>query len=99
MDDGKGDDRHSTDRTSSHAGIMDPNGDVLQRVAEPGTFLFGPVWSPDRKWIASSRATTGRQADIFGRQADFVSRPDGRDAQQVTSTAANEITVEWGPRP
>ena len=69
---------------------MDLNGEVLQRVAEPGAFLFGPVWSPDGKWIAYSRATTGPQADIF------ISRPDGRDAQQVTSTAANEITVEWG---
>ena len=71
--------------------IMDLNGEVLERVAEPGAFLFGPVWSPDGKWIAYSQATTGPHADIF------ISRPDGRDARQVTSTAANEITVEWGP--
>ncbi len=70
--------------------ILDLKGAVLQRNAEPGAFLFGPVWSPDGKWIAYSRATTGPQADIF------VSRPDGRDAQQVTSTTANEINVEWG---
>lgn len=71
--------------------IMDLNGEVLQRVVELGAFLFGPVWSPDGKWIAYSRATTGPPADIF------ISRPHGMDAQQVTSTAANEITVEWGP--
>jgi TolB protein len=71
--------------------IIDLNGDVLQRFTESGVSLFGPVWSPDGKWIAYSRATTGPHADIF------TSRPDGTDAQQVTSTAANEITVEWGP--
>jgi len=72
--------------------IMDPNGEVLHGVDdEAGAFLFGPVWSPDGKWIAYSRTVSGPQADIF------ISRPDGRDAQQVTSTAANEITVEWGP--
>jgi len=70
--------------------ILDLNGKVLQRIAEPAAFLFGPVWSPDGKWVAYSRATTGPQADIF------ISRPDRTDAQQVTSTTANEITVEWG---
>ena len=71
--------------------IMDLKGEVLQEVDEAGAYLFGPVWSPDGKWIAYSRALSGPHADIF------ISRPDGRDAQQVTSTAANEITVEWGP--
>ena len=70
--------------------IMDLNGKVLQQFTESGVALFGPVWSPDGKWIAYSRATTGPHADIF------TSRPDGTDAQQVTSTAANEITVDWG---
>jgi Tol biopolymer transport system component len=71
--------------------IMDLNGEVLQRIAQTGAYLFGPVWSPDGEWIAYSRATTGPHADIF------ISRPDGRDAQQVTSTAVNEIAVDWGP--
>ena len=71
--------------------IMDLNGEVLQRIAEPGAFLFGPVWSPDGKWIAYSRAPSGPHADIL------ISRPDGRDAQQVTATDDNEIAVEWGP--
>jgi Tol biopolymer transport system component len=79
---------------TSHGGsilIIDLNGEVLQRVTEPDASLFGPVWAPDGKSIAYSRGTTGPHADIF------TSRPDGTDAQQVTSTAANEITVEWGP--
>ena len=71
--------------------IMDLNGKVLQQLTESGGALFGPVWSPDGKRIAYSRATTGPHADIF------TSRPDGTDAQQVTSTTANEITVDWGP--
>jgi Tol biopolymer transport system component len=70
--------------------IVDLDGDVVQRVGEPGANLFGPVWSPDGKWIAFSRGTTGPFADIF------ISRPDGTDRRQITSTAANEIVVEWG---
>ena len=69
---------------------IDLTGKVLQRFTESGAALFGPVWSPDGNWIAYSRATTGPHADIF------TSRPNGTDAQQVTSTAANEITVDWG---
>lgn len=71
--------------------VVDLNGEVQERVAEAGAFLFGPVWSPDGRWIAFSRTTTGSfRADIF------ISRPDGTDRRQVTETSANEITVEWG---
>lgn len=70
--------------------IVDLDGEVLQRVGKPGAFLFGPVWSPDGMWIAFSGTTTGFHADIF------ISRPDGMDRLQVTSTAANEITIDWG---
>ena len=70
--------------------IVDLDGEVLQRIGEPGAYSFGPVWSPDGMWIAFSRTTTGFHADIF------ISRPDGRDRLQVTSTAANEITIDWG---
>lgn len=79
---------------TSHGGsivTIDLNGEVLQRVTEPDASLFGPAWSPEGKSISYSRGTTGPHADIF------TSRPDGTDAQQVTSTAANEITVEWSP--
>lgn len=70
--------------------VMDLNGETLQSFGEPDANLFGPVWSPDGMWIAFSRGTTGPFADIF------ISRPDGADRQQVTSTAANEIEVDWG---
>ena len=70
--------------------IVDLDGEVLQRIGEAGAYLFGPDWSPDGKWIAFSRATTGPHADVF------ISRPDGMDRLQVTSTAANEIAIDWG---
>jgi TolB protein len=70
--------------------VLNREGDVVHRVAETGAFLFGPDWSPDGRWVAFSRATTGPFADIF------VSRPDGTDQRQVTSTPANEITLDWG---
>jgi Tol biopolymer transport system component len=79
--------------TSDGSGIviMDLDGKTLQRFDETGASLFGPVWSPDGRWIAYSRRTTGPFADIF------IAQPDGSDRRQVTSTSANEITVDWGP--
>ena len=71
--------------------VIDLEGETLESVDGDGAFLFGPVWSPDGEWIAYSRATTGPFADIY------ISRPDGADQLQVTSTDANEIVVEWGP--
>jgi Tol biopolymer transport system component len=69
---------------------VDLEGQVLGTIEDAGSFLFGPVWSPDGRWIAYSRSTGGFVADVW------VSRPDGRDAWRVTETAANEIVVEWG---
>ena len=56
---------------------------------DDATFLFGAVWSPDGSHIAYS-GDSGSAADIY------TSLPDGTDQQQVTSTADNEIRVEWG---
>ena len=56
---------------------------------DDGTFLFGPVWSPDGSHIAYS-GDSGSAADIY------TALPDGSDQHPVTSTADNEIRVEWG---
>ncbi|MFN2526269.1 MAG: TolB family protein [Actinomycetota bacterium] len=39
--------------------ILDLDGEALQSFGEPETYLFGPVWSPDGKWIAFSRSAAG----------------------------------------
>jgi Tol biopolymer transport system component len=36
------------------------DGEVLQRVAEDGAYLFGPVWSPDGNWARSRGRPQGR---------------------------------------
>ncbi len=66
------------------------DGTVVETIAEPGAYLFGPVWSPDGEWIAFSRGMGGPVADVF------TSKVDGSGRAQVTDTAANEIRVEWG---
>ena len=71
--------------------IMDLKGQPVRYIEKDGSHLFGPVWSPDGDWIAFSGGAAGPSADIF------ISRPDGSDQRQITSTDANEITVEWGP--
>jgi Tol biopolymer transport system component len=68
--------------------ILGLDGVVTERVT--GGYLFGPDWSPDGEWIAFSRAADGPFADIY------ISRPDGGDQRQVTDTADNEITLDWG---
>ena len=70
--------------------LLSATGRVISRFAhDDGTFLFGAVWSPDGSHIAYS-GDTGSAADIY------TSLPDGTDQHQVTSTADNEIRVEWG---
>jgi dipeptidyl aminopeptidase/acylaminoacyl peptidase len=71
--------------------VVDLNGTVAQRITKPGTFGFGPVWSPDGEWVAFSRGTDGPFADVF------VARPDGSEEFQVTDTPVNEIALDWGP--
>jgi Tol biopolymer transport system component len=72
--------------------FLDLDGRVVNSIQEPGWVLFGAVWSPDGKWIAYSRTRPGVfAADIY------VSRVDGSDVWQVTTTPANEINVDWGP--
>jgi hypothetical protein len=71
--------------------MLDLDGNVLGTIEEPGQYLFGPDWSPSGGWIAYSRTATGTaRADVF------VSRADGSDAWQVTTTPANEINADWG---
>jgi Tol biopolymer transport system component len=88
--------RYSPDGTSivtSAVGvikILDVNGRETGRIEQPGTYSFGPVWSPDGERIAFSRTVGGFHADIF------TSLPDGTDRHQVTATPDNEIRVEWG---
>jgi Tol biopolymer transport system component len=76
-----------------HLEVIDLDGNVLYRIAEDGAHLFGPAWSPDGTRIAFSRGTTGPFADLY------TSLPDGTDRRQVTSTADNEIGVDWGVSP
>ncbi len=70
--------------------ILDVNGRETAKIEQPGTYLFGPVWSPDGARIAFSGTAAGFHADLF------TSRPDGTDRHQVTATPDNEIRVEWG---
>ena len=79
--------------TSSNGTLMviDLDGQVVHRISIDGHFAFGPVWSPDGTRIAFSLTTPGVfAADIY------TSLPDGTDLQRVTSTADNEINVDWG---
>jgi Tol biopolymer transport system component len=71
--------------------VLDLSGEPVRQIEKAGLSLFGPVWSPDGKWIAFSGSGSGPYADIF------ISRSDGSDQQQVTTTDDNEIVVEWGP--
>ena len=61
----------------------------IGQIMQNGTYLFGAVWSPDGGHIAYSGASAGPYADIY------TALPDGTDRRQVTSTAENEIRVEW----
>jgi Tol biopolymer transport system component len=71
--------------------MLDTAGHEVGEIVQPGSFLFGPVWSPDGDHVAYS----GTESGVF--HADiYTSRPDGSDRRQATSTPDNEIRVEWG---
>ena len=76
--------------TNGSLEVTNLDGKVLHEIAIAGSYLFGPVWSPDGTRIAFSLGTGGPFADIY------TSLPDGTDRQQVTQTADNEIGVDWG---
>jgi hypothetical protein len=69
--------------------IIDAKGAIVSTIEVPNSYLFGPAWSPDGKWLVFSLATTGPFADLY------ISRPDGSDRYQVTRTPTNEIAVDW----
>ena len=70
---------------------LDATGRETGEIKESGSYLFGPVWSPDGRHIAYSGTPSGTfAADIF------TARPDGTDLHRATSTPDNEIRVEWG---
>ena len=73
--------------------VLDASGSTVSSIAIPGSFAFGPAWSPDGEWLVFSADSSGFRADLF------VSRPDGSELYQVTRTPDNEITVDWGPDP
>lgn len=73
--------------------VLDATGSTVSSIDIPGSFAFGPAWSPDGEWLVFSADSSGFRADLF------VSRPDGSDLYQVTRTPDNEITVDWGPDP
>jgi len=70
--------------------LLDTAGVEVGEIVEPGSYLFGPVWSPDGEHVGYSGDEAGAHADIF------TATPDGTDRRQVTSTPDNEIRVEWG---
>ena len=74
---------------NGHIEILDATGRETGQIAEDGTFLFGPVWSPAGDHLAYSGTTSGFHADLY------TSRPDGTDRRRVTATPDNEIRVEW----
>ena len=73
--------------------VLDASGSTVSSIDIPGSFAFGPAWSPDGEWLVFSADSSGFRADLF------VSRPDGSELYQVTRTPDNEITVDWGPDP
>ena len=70
--------------------VLGLDGTIRFLVIDGGAYIFGPAWSPDGAHIAYSGGRTGPFAEIY------TSRPDGKDRRQVTTTAANEIAVDWG---
>ena len=74
--------------------FLDLDGNALDSIEESGGYLFGAVWSPDGDWIAYSRTDPG----VFAADV-FISRVDGSDVWQVTTTPANEIEVDWAGKP
>ncbi len=77
--------------TQGRLEVINLDGTVLHQITVDGSYLFGPAWSPDGTRIAFSLTTAGYFADVY------TSLPDGTDRRQVTETADNEITVDWGP--
>ena len=76
--------------TNGSLEVTNLDGKVLHEIAIAGSYLFGPVWSPDGTRIAFSFGTGGPFAEIY------TSLPDGTDLRQVTQTADTEIAVDWG---
>jgi Tol biopolymer transport system component len=71
--------------------VIKLDGTVLHEISVDGMYLFGPAWSPDGTRIAFSMSTAGQaSAEVY------TSQPDGTDRRQVTTTADNEIGVDWG---
>jgi WD40 repeat protein len=95
----EGDGRFSPDGTSIATAargriiVLGLDGTTRSAIEHDGRFLFGPSWSPDGDYLAYSGTSGGFFSDIF------ISRPDGSDLRQVTTTEDNEITVEWGVGP
>lgn len=63
-----------------------PDGSNAAKLTDGG-FDFGPVWSPDGKFIAY----TGANDDVF------VVASDGGAPRQLTSTPARDVVREWLP--
>jgi hypothetical protein len=76
--------------TNGHLEVINLDGTVLHQISVDGSYLFGPVWSPDGARIAFSMSKTGPFAEVY------TSLPDGTDRQQVTDTKDNEIAIDWG---
>lgn len=70
--------------------VFRADGSLLRAIPGAGAFLFGPVWSPDGRYIAYSRSVSGPYADIW------IARPDGSHALPATFSAENEIALDWG---
>jgi len=66
-------------------------GELVREISENHAFLFGPVWSPDGKYIAYSRFDNGPFSDLW------VARPDGSHRARVADFEGNAINVDWGP--
>ena len=70
------------DGGSSSIAVLDLQGNVLEEIRIPGSYLFGPAWSPDGAWLAYSSASVSPFSDII------VSALDGAEAHRITDTPA-----------
>jgi hypothetical protein len=78
--------------------IIDMNGENLKRVVgNPGHIYFGPVWSPDGKWLAYHDCYAKK--DLPHHFSDLcIARSNGSDHHVVTKDQSQYFGTTHGPK-